>query len=87
MPWPKLEEYSYQLFLDGEVFIPADEEVIHGYFRILQEESWMYSDEDNVRIVQEEVENGEGFVRYTATESGRDLMDVIFEDYQRIFMD
>ena len=25
MPWPKLEEYCYQLFLDGEVFIPAAE--------------------------------------------------------------
>ena len=87
MPWPKLEEYSYQLFLDGEVFIPLEEEAMHSYFRILQEEAWMYSEEDNVRIVAESVEKGEGYVRYSATEPGRDLLDVIFDGYDRIFMD
>lgn len=87
MPWPKLEEYSYQLFLDGEVFIPEDEEDLHGYFNILQEETWMYSEEDNIRIVEEETEKGDGFVRYKATSPARDLLDVIFQGYERIFMD
>ncbi|MCP4171786.1 MAG: hypothetical protein GY758_13540 [Fuerstiella sp.] len=87
LPWTKLEEYAYQLFLDGEVFIPATEESMHGYFHILQEESWMYSEEDNVCFVQEDVEKGEDAVCYQATAAGRDLLDVIFHDYQRIFMD
>jgi len=87
MPWSKLEEYAYQLFLDGEVFIPTEEESLHKIFHILQEESWMYSEEDNVQFVLEEVKTGEGFVHYSATEPGRDLLDVIFQDYQRIFMD
>jgi ferredoxin len=87
MPWTKLEEYTYQLFLDGEVFIPADDEAMHGYFHILQEEAWMYSEEDNVRFVQEDADKGENAVRYSATAAGRDLLDVIFDDYQRIFMD
>jgi len=85
--WSKLEEYSYQLFLDGEVFIPSDEETLHKVFGHLQEEAWMYSEEDNIRLVQEEVETGEDFVRYRATEPARDLLDVIFANYERIFMD
>jgi len=85
--WSKLEEYAYQLFLDGEVFIPTDAEDLHAIFHVLQEEAWMYSEEDNVRLVQSDAESGEGFVRYTATAPSRDLLDVIFEDYQRIFMD
>lgn len=87
MPWPKLEEYAYQLFLDGEVFLPADDEPLHEVLHRLQEEAWMYSEEDNIRIVQEETETGEGFVHYRATEPARDLLDVIFQDYHRIFMD
>ena len=87
LPWPKLEEYGYQLFLDGEVFLPSAEESLHKYFHILQEEAWMYSEEDNIRIVQAETETGEGFVRYRATTEGRDLLDCMFKGYKRIFMD
>ena len=47
----------------------------------------MYSADDNVRIVVAETETGEGFVRYRATAEGRDLLDCMFRDYQRIFMD
>ena len=47
----------------------------------------MYSDDDNVRIVKADAETGEGFVRYQATDEGRDLLDCMFRDYQRIFMD
>lgn len=87
MPYPKLEEYAYQLFLDGEVFIPADDEELKAYFQILQEESWMYSEEDNIRLVSETAEEGNGFIRYRATEPARDLLDVVFDGYERIFMD
>ena len=47
----------------------------------------MYSEEDNIRLVQTETQSGEGFVRYTGTSEGRDLLDVIFQGYSRIFMD
>ena len=87
LPWPKLEEYGYQLFLDGEVFLPTAEEALHKYFHILQEEAWMYSEEDNIRIVQADAETGEGFVRYQATQEGRELLDCMFRGYKRIFMD
>lgn len=87
LPWPKMEEYGYQLFLDGEVFLPADEKDLHKVFQLLQEVAWMYSEEDNIQIVSSETEAGEGFVCYRATEAGRDLLDVIFKNYSRIFMD
>ncbi len=87
IPWTKLEEYSYQLFLDGEVFIPAGEDALHAVFGILQEESWMYSEEDNIRLVDENAEKTDTFTRYRATEAARDLLDVIFDGYERIFMD
>ena len=87
MPWTKLEEYAYQLFLDGEVFIPAGEDVLHDIFAKLQEESWMYSEEDNIRLVDEDAEKSDTFTRYKATEPARDLLDVVFDGYERIFMD
>lgn len=87
LPWPKMEEYGYQLFLDGEVFLPADEKELHKVFQLFQEVAWMYSEEDNIQIVSSETEAGEGFVCYRATEPGRDLLDVIFKQYGRIFMD
>ena len=87
MTWPKLEEYAYQLFLDGEVFIPAEDDPLHEILGYLQEEAWMYSEEDNIQLVESKSEVGEGFVRYRATEPARDLLDVMFQDYQRIFMD
>jgi ferredoxin len=85
--WSKLEEYAYQLFLDGEVFIPAEEEFLHQIFAFLQEEAWMYSEEDNIRLVESASDTGDGFVRYRSTEPARDLLDVIFQGYERIFMD
>lgn len=87
LPYPKLEEYAYQLFLDGEVFIPSNETDLQKYFQILQEESWMYSEEDNIRLVSDETEEGDGFIRYRASEPARDLLDVVFDGYERIFMD
>jgi hypothetical protein len=87
LPWPKLEEYGYQLFLDGEVFLPASEVALHKIFHLFQEEAWMYSEQDNIRIVRPDEETGEGYVRFQATDEGRELLDCMFRGYQRIFMD
>ena len=86
LPWPKLEEYSYQFFLDGEVYLPDGEADLNAYMEFLQQESWMYSEAESVAIVQSG-EPGDGYICYRATDAGRDLLDVIFHDYRRIFMD
>ena len=36
LPWPKLEEYGYQFFLDGTVFLPVHEEELHGILEHLK---------------------------------------------------
>ena len=87
LPWSKLEEYGYQLFLDGEVFLTDDLPDLQKVFAALQEEAWMYSEADNIRIVAEQSEAGEGFIRYSATEEGRDLLDCMYRNWHRIFMD
>ena len=84
--WPKLEEYGYQLFLDGEIFLPDDDETLNGFVAAFLEESWMYSEEDKVSILHEG-EPGDKVIRYRATEEGRELLDCMFADYHRIFMD
>jgi hypothetical protein len=87
LPWPKLEEYGYQFFLDGEVFLPDTEQPLIDIMRHFQEPTWMYSETDNCQIVEDEPQHGEGYLRFEATAEGRDLLDVIFQHYDRIFMD
>lgn len=86
LPWPKLEEYGYQFFLDGRVYLPAAETELIDMLKHFQQQVWMFSETDNCRIVDEPVADTD-FVVYTATEEGRALLDVIFGDYHRIFMD
>ena len=86
LPWTKLEEYGYQLRLDGEVYVPKNEEEMISFFRWFQKAEWMYSEDDTVAIVGEEVEH-DNYIHFKATEDGWALLDCIFEDYRRIFMD
>ncbi len=86
LPWPKLEEYAYQLFLDGEVFLPTSEPDLHALFDYFAEESWYYGDEERCRIATE-VSRTETMIRYRATPEGRAVLDVVFEGYGRIFLD
>ncbi len=86
LPWPKIEEYAYQFYLDGEVFLPTDEEELKSVMTFMQQLEWMYSEDDKCRIL-EDCETGDDCIRYYTTDEGRALLDVIFEDYHRIFMD
>lgn len=86
LPWPKLEEYAYQFFLDGEVFLPTSETDLFDILQHFEREDWYYDDDVRVRIIEETARNDE-FVRFRATDEGRDLLDVAFEGYQRIFLD
>jgi len=86
LPWPKLEEYGYQFFLDGEVFLADGEEQLIAALEHFQEPVWMFSETENCRILNDP-EPGEGYLHYTASDDGRALLDVIFQHYHRIFMD
>jgi Pyruvate/2-oxoacid:ferredoxin oxidoreductase delta subunit len=86
LPWPKLEEYAYQFFLDGEVFLPTNEADLFDILKHFEREDWYYDDDVKIAIIEETARNDE-FVRFRATEEGRDMLDVAFEGYQRIFLD
>ena len=86
LPWMKLEEYAYQFFLDGEVFLPADVPELQQTFTWLQQPQWYYGDEARVPLIHE-TERTENYVRYRATPEGRAVLDVVFEDYGKIFLD
>lgn len=86
LPWTKIEEYGYQFFLDGEVFVPSEAEDIQGFISWLLAEDWMYSAEEKIAIATEG-EKKENYIRYGATPEGRELLDCIFDEYERIFMD
>jgi ferredoxin len=86
LPWEKLEEYGYQFFIDGLVFLPAGEEQLHEILDHFERADWYYDDDRKVALIEETARN-EDYVRYQATQQGRDVFDVVYEDYGRIFLD
>jgi len=86
LPWAKLEEYGYQFFLDGEVLLPANDDKLNGYMRFFQRQAWQSSEAKPCALV-EESRATDTYIQWQATDKGRALLDAIFDDYQRIFMD
>lgn len=86
-PFPKLEEYGYQLFLDGQVHIPTGRQDLIDILTWFTRPSWLYSEDGSTVAIADEYERDEDKVRFVATPSGRELLDVIFPTWQRIFMD
>jgi ferredoxin len=87
LPWPKLEEYGYQLFLDGQVFLPPGREDLQEILGWFQKPDWLFSaDGETIAILGPE-ERGEFMIRYDATDDARELLDCIFVGWDRIWMD
>lgn len=87
LPWPKLEEYGYQLFLDGQVFLPIGRQDLIDICTWLTKPNWLYSEDGATVAIADEYQRDEQKVKFVATPSGRELMDVIFPTWQRIWMD
>ncbi|MBW3539844.1 MAG: 4Fe-4S binding protein [Planctomycetes bacterium] len=86
LPWQKLDEYAYQLFLDGEVFLPSSEPALIEIVGRFEQPVWYYDEGQKVQLVRETSRTGD-YVRYGATPEGRDVLDVVFQDWDRIFLD
>ena len=86
MNWTNLEEYAYQFLLDGEVFLPVGETELISYMPPLAAADWFLTPDENAALIVE-VPGGDDFVRDRATEEGRAILDAVFEDYDRIFLD
>lgn len=87
VPFPKLEEYGYQLFLDGQVFIPTGRKDLLDILQWLTRPYWLFTADGDTVAIAEEYGRDEHKVRFEATREGRALLDCIFEGWQRIFMD
>jgi ferredoxin len=86
LPWEKLEEYGYQFFLDGTVFLPTHEAKLHDILDHFEKPDWFWDEDRSIPLIVESARN-EDFVRYQATPQGRDVFDVVYEGYQRMFLD
>ena len=87
VPYSKLEEYGYQLRLDGEVFLPTGREDLIEVFDWLCKSDWLFSEDGETVAIAEEASRDEEKVRFTATEEGWALLDCMFTDWQRVWMD
>lgn len=86
LPWYKLEEYCYQFFLDGEVFLPTDSEDLQEIFKELEASRWYYDEGVTCSLIVE-VARTEKYARYRTTPEGRAVLDCVFEEYDSIFLD
>ncbi len=87
LPWPKLEEYGYQFSLDGRVDLPVNRQDLQDIVAWLMRPEWLYSEDGTkVAIVGETIKD-EFRTTYFATEEGRELLECIFPQWSRIFMD
>jgi ferredoxin len=87
LPYPKLEEYGYQLFLDGEVFLPADREDLIGILDWFTKPHWLYTEDGDTVAIAEEYSRDDQKVCVSSTNEGRALLDCIFAEWHRIWMD
>lgn len=87
LPWPKLEEYGYQLRLDGRVDLANNREDLKAVLEWFRKPDWLYSEEGATVAIVGETTQDEYRTTYFATDEGRDLLDCIFPQWSRIFMD
>ncbi|MCA9046035.1 MAG: hypothetical protein KDA69_17030, partial [Planctomycetaceae bacterium] len=87
LPWAKLEEYGYQLFLDGQVFVPTSRQDMIDIFNWLGKSDWLYSEDGDTVAIVEEASRDEHKICFEATAEGRELLDCIYPGWHRIFMD
>lgn len=87
LPWPKLEEYGYQLFLEGQVYLPTTRADLIEIVEWFKRPDWLFSEDGETVAIADEYERDDDKVRFVATPSGRALLDCIFPEWQRIWMD
>ncbi|WP_437204918.1 4Fe-4S dicluster domain-containing protein [Planctomicrobium sp. SH664] len=87
LPFPKLEEYGYQIFLDGQVYLPTKRQDLIDILEWFTKPHWLYSEEGETIAIARRSQEDDVKVCYVATEPARDLLDCIFADWDRIWMD
>ena len=85
VPWSKLEEYGYQLYLNEHVRIWADAENLNETLAYFNAPDWSWGD-GNFSTVYGPENDGEYLV-YRTTPEGQAMLDTVFQPYPKIFLD
>ena len=78
LPWAKLEEHGYQLFLEGQVYLPAKRQDLIEILNWFVKPQWLYTEEGDTVAMAVKSDGDDDKVRYIATEEGRALLDCVF---------
>lgn len=87
LPWPKLEEYGYQLFLEGQVFLPRKRQDLVDVVSWFTQPTWLFSEDGSTIAIAEIREQDEDKIRFVAGDAARDLLDCMYEGWHRVWMD
>jgi ferredoxin len=85
LPWGKLEEYGYQLYLNEEVRLLPDSNDLIGALSHFVEPKWSWG-ESTFRMLQEPVNEGP-YLIYRTTREGLAVLKQVFSKYQKLFLD
>lgn len=87
LPWPKLEEYGYQLFLDGQVYLPKKRQDLIDIVIWFTKDKWLYSEDGQTIAIARVTLEDEEKICFSCTPEARDLLDCMFDGWERIWMD
>ena len=86
MPWARLEEYGYQLYLNEEVRVRPYVQELVNVLRHFVAPQWSWG-EGNFSVVCEPQEIEGPHLIYRTTPEGLAMLRTIFERYPKIFLD
>ena len=86
-PFPKLEEYGYQLFIEGQCYLPASRQDLIDVVTWFTKPNWLFSEDGETVAIAELAANEDGYAKFVTTPDGRALLDCIYSEWKRIFMD
>ena len=84
-PWPKLEEYGYQLYLNESVQIRPHVESLRAVLAHFTAPHWSWGD-GNFSVLEDPESEGP-HLNYRTTPEGLAMLQTVFEDYPKIFLD
>jgi len=83
--WHKLDEYGFQLAMNGEVILHSVATTLTTLLDELTQTQWGHG--DDVRQLAQRSEGPAETIRFVATYEGKELLDVAFADYENVFLD
>jgi len=85
LPWGKLEEYGYQLYMNEHVRIWPDGSKLHEALSHFTAPDWSWGD-GNFSVLLGPEDDGDNQV-YRTTPEGQAMLETVFQPYPKIFMD